>query len=263
MIELTALKGNTPIGCMAAYGVLRVLYLSGIDAVLSFDPETTQATIGKVDNKSILLDTLKDYIESNDCAPDFKVPKTGSDILGSDFGPALYVESIEGIKKTIFNRVAGSSDVIKLARKARLEILKNTRSGKSTEDNFTEALYGPWHQNDSVSTFGWNSADKKEAASLPGSKIPKSMKHRTVVAANWLAFESLPLLAPIALISGKREWQYPLPCKVTYLEASALMYGFSGLKEADLKAMQISVYYSRAEYYSKSASCFAPSVRVA
>jgi hypothetical protein len=241
MIELTALKGNSPIGCMAAYGVLRILYLSRIDAVLCFNPETSQATIGEVDDKSILLDALKHYIESNDCAPGFDVPKTGVDILDSNFGPALYVEDSEGIKKTVFNRVAGSSDVIKLARKARLEILKNTRNGKSTEDNFTEALYGPWYQNDSVSTFGWNPADKKEAASLAGSKIPKELKHRTVVAANWLAFEGLPLLAPIALISGKNEWYYPLPSRVTYQEASALMYGFSNLKERDLKAMQAAV----------------------
>ena len=262
MIELTALKGNSPVGCMAAYGVLRILHLSEVDAHLFFDQETTQTTVEIAGDELTLLNVLRDYIENHDCAPEYEVPKTGKDLLYSEFGPALYVERKNGIEKTVYNRVAGSDNVINLARKARQAILKNAKKGKSTDVYLTEALYGPWLQNDGISTFGWNPADKKEAASLAGNKVPKSMKHRTVVGANWLAFESLPLLAPIALVSGRNEWHYPLPSRVTYEEARALMYGFINLKETNLRAMKTSVYYSRAEFYSQSASCFVPSIRV-
>lgn len=263
MIELTALKGSSPIGAMAAYGVLRILHLQGVKARLQFDHETTQASLDVDLDAQELIDTIKGYIEQHDCAPDYDVPQTGANILASEFGPALYVEQKDKVAKSIFNRVAGSDNVLNLARKGRADILKNSSRVKSTEDNIKEALFGPWLQNDAIATFGWNPADKKEAASLAGTKVPKSLKHRTVVAANWLAFESLPLLAPLALISERKEWCYPVSTTVDYNEACALMYGFSGLKDRDLKAMQVSVYQSTVEYYSQSASCFTESVRVA
>lgn len=262
MINLTALKGNNPVGAMAAYGVLSVLHRSGVNARLHFDQISTLASLEMEGNQDRLLYIIKEYLQEHDCAPGFEVPKHGLGILNSPFGPALYKEEKGAISKSVFNRIAGSSNILALARKARQEILQTRKGGKPTEVNIKEAIFGPWMHNDRTSTFGWNSAEKKDKASLPGSIIPKEQKHRTVVAANWLAFEALPLLAPIALVSGKNEWKYPLPNHVNYHEAEALMYGFTGLKDHELKAMGISKYYSRAEYYSQSASCFTPSIRL-
>lgn len=266
MISLTALKGSSPIGAMAAYGVLRVLHLQGIDARLQFDPETTQVSIDAALDDQDLIEVIREYIAQVDCAPGFAVPVNGEDILGSEFGPALYCENWEKgaikIGKTVFNRVAGSDNILNLARKARSEILKTSTRSKQPEENIREALFGPWLQNDNIATFNWNPADKKERASLPGKREPKKLRQRTVVAANWLAFESLPLLAPIALISGKNEWSYPLPARASFQEARALMYGFSALKDRDLKVMRIAVYHSKAELYSQGARCFTESTRI-
>jgi|GEM_PF-4845944 hypothetical protein len=267
MITLTALKGSSPIGAMAAYGVLRVLHLQGTDARLLFDPETSQASIDVTLDDQGLIGVIREYVARVDCAPGFMVPVNGEDILKSEFGPALYCEKKDKggskIDKTVFNRVAGSDNVLNLARKAREEILKTTKKSKPPEENIREALFGPWLQNDDIAAFGWNPADKKEAASLAGNRVPKVLPQRTVVGANWLAFESLPLLAPIALIAVKNEWNYPLPARASFQEACALMYGFSGLKERDLQVMGVAVYRSKAEYYSQSASCFTESTRVA
>jgi hypothetical protein len=263
MIALTALKGNNPAGCLAAYGVLRILYLCGVDASLGFNNESTTAAIHHTAlDETMLIDILLGYLRTSHENHCLEVPQKGRCLLCSEYAPALYMEKDGEIKKTVFNRVAGSSDILALASKARKEILKTGRGAKEPAENIREALFGPWLHNDKISAFGWNPAEKKEKARIPGSKVPKKLNHRTVVGANWLAFESLPLVAPLALISGNREWVYPLPSLANYGEAAALMYGFFNLSEENLRAMGISVYRSKPEFYSKSASCFATSERI-
>jgi hypothetical protein len=81
------------------------------------------------------------------------------------------------------------ADAIRLA--VALASTERGRRQKTAEQEFEEALFGPWRYEDDQHSFGWDPSTIKLGAF--SYKAPTAMQNKGVRAAVWLAFESLPL----------------------------------------------------------------------
>ncbi len=74
------------------------------------------------------------------------------------------------------------------------------RHSKTGEQAFQEALFGPWQYSDDQHSLGWDPTTIKLGAFTH--KAPTKMANSGVMAAVWLAFESIPLF-PCFSVHGR------------------------------------------------------------
>ena len=123
------------------------------------------------------------------------------------------------------------------------------------------ALLEPWANDDDAATTGWDPAAVKLGASITGGKEPTKAKHRTVAAATWLAWESLPLF-PARWIAGERhEVVFVVPHRPVSL-AGARMMLLSGprMDGAELSAQGWSKWTTQV-WKNRRSTCLAPLAR--
>ncbi len=220
VIELAGLRGDMPIGAMAAFGVLRVCSQSAriVSPKLSWKGEdgdyravlTMENDISAEDLVTVLIADVRrglrlpswDQVktctraEFRSAASDAANAASAADHEYAEWLAALANELAVGdnekIKPTPFDmsvaRQRFLADAVRLAAALSSE---NRVGERSAMEAYKEALFGPWKYQDDQHSLGWDPATMKLGAFTH--KAPTGMTNSGVRAAVWLAFESLPL----------------------------------------------------------------------
>lgn len=242
-IQLTGLHGNTPIGAMAAFGLLRVLScLAEKQATLHFGKAPTfyaEICCEGVNNSDGLIHLLMQTLAGRSQAwflhwssvNDIKVEPNEFRYKGikpaleqyrdgdreaiefiTAFGSDAVVDGKGNVKPTAFHFTSGQQRFLKCAFKAAQTIDTSHRPGKrstaqaqatAVENTLREGLIGPWNYQDKVHSLSWD--PQTEALHALESGSPSDAKARCAPAAVWLAFESLPLFPTMPTINNRGE----------------------------------------------------------
>jgi hypothetical protein len=227
-IVLTGLKADVPIGAMAAFGLLRVCdtgaELGGVRlhwrrqganycAVLS-----TEVEIGGDGLLSVLVNHMRgagtrreltwakaiDKTLFTERAKAALATATAWDHQEADWFAAFTTDLSER-ETTPFDTTAGNQGFLSMA----LELAHSLGPGEGNENKdaclaaFREAMFGPWTYQDSEHSFGWDPWTVRLGA-FTGEAPERIKTKRSVRAAVWLAFESLPLFPCFCPVSGSK-----------------------------------------------------------
>ena len=214
-IELTGLIGSSPIGAMAAFGLLRicteieplaqaklgwrqsddwhaVLYLPTemekerlVDLLTQYLIKQTSDVFAWSDDVRVLPDTYKEILKNGVDNANLTVRKY-CDYLAAFASEMARDNTAKGLAKpTFFYMTSGQQSFLGSA----VELVEAYR--KERPEKITEALFGPWLYQDKQHALGWDPAAERVYAlrhKKPGEEAPTS-----VSAAIRLALEALPL----------------------------------------------------------------------
>lgn len=204
-IELTALHGHTPIGFMAALGLLRIL---PIGTRLSWNRTTQVAELHGLQRES-LLEHLMQHMDGRSTSAElkladdvrkFSVEAFRSAYEQADESQAYWMrawwreDGKDGnATPTDLCLTGGPQRMIKMARELARALDPTRKKGAKqfTQTKFEEALFGPWRYEDDFASWGWDPATFRPGALT--SSAPATMKMEGVAAAYWLAWESQPM----------------------------------------------------------------------
>lgn len=201
-LELPSIVGNTPVGFMAALGLLRV---APHGVRLRWLPSTQSALLSGIDRES-LLKHLVARMRGRANSPELQL---ADDVRGMTLERyreivansndetlawvrAFWREEGETIEPTGLCLTGGPQRMIKMARELadRLDPGRVRGGAKRVTDQFSEALFDPWAYADDVASWGWDPATYRPGART--STEPSKTKLTGVAPAYWLAWESLP-----------------------------------------------------------------------
>ncbi|MBE2263417.1 MAG: hypothetical protein IAE92_11795 [Burkholderiaceae bacterium] len=204
-LELAPMQGHTPIGFMAAVGLLRT---APIGTRLSWDRASQTAELHGIE-KDAILDHLIAHMAGRHLSPElhiaddvrkfdvenFRTRYEAADASLAEWMRAWWREGREDGKAetTDLCLTGGPQRMIKMARELAQELDPARKKGaeKFVRAKFEEALFGPWRYEDQQASWGWDPATFRPGA-LTGN-APTSMKLAGVAGAYWLAWESQPL----------------------------------------------------------------------
>ena len=276
-IELTGLRADLPIGAMAAFGCLRICQGTeafrgaklgweraggSFAAVLSTEEARTPGELVAClmeDVKRAPLRTELTWRARLKKLPPEEYRRAAADAARENaeaaawfaaFGSEAVPDSDGDIEPTPLDMTGGPQEFLAGARELaqRLSTEPEGKKGKTPERAFREALFGPWEYTDDQHSLGWDPATIKLGAFTY--RAPTKMENAGVMAAVWLAFESLPLFP---CFSGgvrgfqhtRREWTFYWPVWKAPLSVQALEY-FLTLTEEDMaRRGACAVYRSR------------------
>lgn len=213
-IELTGLTGSSPIGALAAFGLLRLC--SEIEALSQaklgwrrYDDWFAVLSLPEGVGKEALVELLSEHLKTQptdvfDWSEDIRITKERyQEILqecvdAASFGDRRFcdylaafaseiaVDNAKGlVKPTLLYMTSGQQKFLGSA----LELSETYRKDQSEKLN--EALFGPWLYRDKQHALGWDPAAERMYAlrhKKPGDETPTS-----VSAAIRLALEAIPL----------------------------------------------------------------------
>lgn len=219
-IKLTGLRADVPIGFMAAVGCLRVCERSDVfrgsklgweRAGGSFTAILCPANERSADELvAVLLADVKTAAERTELKWRTKLKgltveeyrdaarnaveqgRQSADWFAA-FGCEVVTDRDGHVEPTPLDMTGGPqaflAGAVELAEK--LSAAPKGRKAKSPERAFREALFGPWEYTDDQHSLGWDPATIKLGAFTY--QAPTRMANSGVMAAVWLAFESLPM----------------------------------------------------------------------
>jgi hypothetical protein len=193
-LELTALQGHTPIGFMAAVGLLRI---APTGTKLSWHPASQTAQLHGVERDALLTHLLTHMTGRAD-SPEFGLADDVRKFPAARFREA-YEEAVEPLASWLRTwwrdlcLTGGPQRMIKMARELARDLDPTRKKGadQSARAKFEEALFGPWRYQDDYASWGWDPATYRPGALTPNA--PATMKMEGVAGAYWLAWESQPL----------------------------------------------------------------------
>lgn len=223
-LVLSGLVGSSPIGALAAFGLLRVC--SEIpelrDARLSWvsqDDWVAALLVTQKNGPDDLIDRLVEYLSARQMdvfnwstdirvAPDdFRArliekamsstvsERTGADYF-SAFGSEMVVDGSKGlVKPTAFYMTSGQQKFLDSVN----DLVMNLKV--SSSESIREALFGPWRYNDNQHSLGWDPITERMYALRH--RAPTSEAATSVRAAVWLAVEALPLFSTSVRNGGR------------------------------------------------------------
>lgn len=204
-LELNALHGHTPIGFMAALGLLRV---SPVGTRLSWNRSTQTAELHGLERDPLLANLLHHMtgraaaseLQLADDVRKFDVERFRAEYEAADEPLANWIRAWwrEDGKNghaapTDLCLTGGPQRMIKMARELAAALDPSRKKGADAfvRSKFEEALFGPWRYEDDYASWGWDPATYRPGALT--SKAPSEMKMEGVAAAYWLAWEAQPL----------------------------------------------------------------------
>ena len=214
-IELTGLRGNLPIGAMAAFGVLRICSrAAAIEGPklcwtrTGGDYHAALLTGNEIGEGALVDVLLTDVRRQRSALPEWEQVKTQTqeqyqlvalaavaaaslrDRGDVDWLAALTAELAVGndgkMQSTPFDMSVARQKFLADARRLASDLM-----GDDAAPAYMEALFGPWKYRDDQHSLGWDPSTVKLGAFTY--KAPTGMANLGVRAAVWLAFESLPL----------------------------------------------------------------------
>lgn len=228
MIELTGLRINNPQAVLAAFGLTRIMSERGWPVRLHWR-ETDQRAILEGCEWSQLVEELAAYLDGRERAPElnwadsikkfsrerYRNLMQQCDARERSWLEAYWYESTHGPasaqrdEELSRSRLDMTSGPIQLFAAVR-EIIPLLRK-KQLERALEEALLQPWLNTDDCSNLGWDPGAIKDGATITGGKLPEKIPHRGVMAAIWLAFETLPWFPARWLAGSRQEISWVLP----------------------------------------------------
>ncbi len=207
-LELTALHGHTPIGFMAATGLLRI---APAGTRLGWN-RTTQTAELHGPERDALLAHLVQHMAGRAKSPELALADDVRKFEIERFR-SLYEDASEPLASwlrcwwredgkdakngyttpTDLCMTGGPQRMLKMAREL-AQCLNPTRkkgAEKFVHAKFEEALFGPWRYEDNYASWGWDPATYRPGALTPSA--PTDMKMEGVAGAYWLAWEAQPL----------------------------------------------------------------------
>ena len=205
-LELAGLQGHTPIGFMAAVGLLRI---APAGTRLAWHTATQVAELHGIDRDALLAHLLS-HMAGRANAPELQLADDVRKFSVSAFR-AAYDMAPEPVASWVraWWREDGGKDgnaaptdlcltggpqrMIKMARELAADLNPARKKGadKRVQAKFEEALFGPWRYEDNCASWGWDPVTLRMGAFT--SDAPTSMKKEGVAGAYWLAWESLPV----------------------------------------------------------------------
>ena len=204
-LELTALQGHTPIGFMAALGLLRI---APGGTRLSWNPASQTAQLHGLERDTLLAHLLSQMTGRAD-SPELQLADDVRKFSAERFRSA-YDEASDPLASwlrawwredgkdgnttpTNLCLTGGPQRMIKMARELARDLDPSLKKGadKLVQGKFEEALFGPWRYQDDYASWGWDPAAYRPGALTPNA--PSSMKMEGIAGAYWLAWESQPL----------------------------------------------------------------------
>ena len=207
-LELTALHGHTPIGFMAALGLLRI---APSGTRLGWSRVNQTAELQGLTRDALLAHLLQHMtgraaateLQLADDVRKFDVERFRFEYANADPALASWLrawwredgkDSKSGhATPTDLCLTGGPMRMIKRARELAmaLEPERNRGADKWVVAKFEEALFGPWRYEDDFASWGWDPTTYRPGALT--AKAPSEMKMEGVAAAYWLAWECQPL----------------------------------------------------------------------
>ena len=204
-LELTGLLGHSPIGFMAATGLLRI---APAGTWLSWNRSSQLAQLHGLDRETLLKHLLQHMegrancaeLRLSDDARSYPLEHYRAAYDQADAGLARWMRAWwrEDVKDgcvtpTDLCLTGGPQRMIKMARElaAALDPQRKKGARDQVRGRFEEALFGPWRYQDDCASWGWDPATFRPGALT--SDAPTAMKKAGVAAAYWLAWESQPL----------------------------------------------------------------------
>lgn len=216
-LALTGLRGSHTLGALAAFGTLRVISRSDLpqpvrmawiaapdwQPVLHFPEPVLKSNLISAlaaaaahrmqspeiawrDDLKAQPEDFRVFAEQHlaEAAPD---QREALDFLAA-FGTGTVMQSNgKALKPTPLDMTSASNKFLRDLRKA-VQTLSRT---KHPAARFQEAVFGPWRNVDDVYAMGWDCEAERVHAYEP--IAPTKANHASVIAAIWLAYESLPL----------------------------------------------------------------------
>ncbi len=277
-IELTGLRGDLPIGAMAALAVLRICSrserIAGAKLCWSGDVGDFRAALETENDVSAedLLHALVSDVHRKRDWPDWEQVKT---LTPEEFRPVA-TDSVStslpdnrercdwiGCLTTELSvsrdgKLESTPFDMSVARQKFLTDARRLSATVGSDDEYREALFGPWKYRDDQHSLGWDPTTIRLGAFTY--KAPTDMVNSGVRAAVWLAFQSLPLFACFyagglrtrGFMQNRREttlvwpiWRPPIS-----LQELAILLGWVGVykdapkpKRAEMRARGIAAVY--------------------
>jgi len=204
-LELTPLQGHTPIGFMAALGLLRI---APAGTRLGWNRMTQTAELHGIERDALLAHLLQHMI-GRAAAPELQLAddvrkfdverfRTEYDLATESMADWLrcwWREDGDEVNAapTDLCLTGGPQRMIKMARELAGALDPTRKKGAEgfVLGKFEEALFGPWRYEDDYSSWGWDPATYRPGALT--SRAPSEMKMEGVAGAYWLAWEAQPL----------------------------------------------------------------------
>lgn len=160
---------------------------------------------------------IQSHIEalSQDAAPNTPIARETGDFLVAFGSDVVVARSTGDVKPTAFHMTAGQQRFLKAGRELAASIDAGLTARQQTSEQrirdcrnaLREALFGPWKYQDKIHSLGWDPTT--EGLYALSDISPSEAKPRSVPAAVWLAFESLPLF-PTLPVRGRRAQELAL-----------------------------------------------------
>jgi hypothetical protein len=288
-IELTGLRADLPIGVMAALGCLRVcertedfrgsklgwtpaggtfsavLYplsersAAELVTALMADVKRAAERMELTWRKKLKGLTPQEYREAASAA--IVQSRETADWFAA-FGCETATDREGIVEPTPLDMTGGPQEFLAGAAELaeRLSTTPKARRAKTPEQAYQEALFGPWQYSDDQHSLGWDPMTIKLGAFT--NQAPTKMANAGVMAAVWLAFESLPLF-PVFSLDGvrgftreRRAWTFHWPIWKKPLGLDAIGSFLSLAPEEMAKRGAEAVYRSRRFYLNKYYAAF-------
>ena len=296
-IELTGLHADTPIGAMAAFGCLRICQgwneLRGsklgwepiggsftavlrmparqsADELITLLMRSAAAAASRPELtwrpklKALEVEEFRERSQAVLVAANANNRATAD--WFSAFGNEIALDREGRIEPTPLDMTGGPQEflagILELASKLTGAPVK--RKAKTAEQAFREALFGPWQYGDDQHSLGWDSSTIKLGAFT--NKAPTKMANSGVMAAVWLAFESIPLFPCFAVrnrlevrsfVRKRRELAWPVWRNPISLEELGFLLTLDYGDAAMLISRGVTaVYRSRRFYLNKYYASF-------
>ena len=205
LLELNGLPGHSPIGFMAAVGLLRI---APSGTRLAWNRGTQTAELHGVE-RDALLDHLVQHMAGRSASPELHFAddvrkmdvakfraayETAEEPMASWLRAWWREDGKDGIATpTDLCLTGGPQRMVKMARELAQALDPGRKKGadKFVRAKFEEALFGPWRYEDDVASWGWDPAAYRPGALT--ANAPTLMKMEGVAGAYWLAWEAQPL----------------------------------------------------------------------
>ncbi len=292
-LKLDGLIGSHPLGALAAFGLLRVLHQSGIEARLWFEElddwvARIDSSLGTFDALSSHLatwiqsprETLLDWTGEEDvrvaeavyrAAVEANLNEGGEQLA---FLAALAAEGARDkskglIKPTAFYMASGQQSFCDTLR----EIIAHVR--QYPDASFREALLGPWTYSTPIWGAGWDPGTERMHALRH--RAPTKEKTSSVGGAVYLGFEALALFPSFSVRRRDRttgfasrdrlrHWRWPVPTIPVGLETLTILLAsreVGARKEADpLRPGIGAVYEATRHEFGQGFGVFRPARRL-
>lgn len=288
-IELPGLIGSTPLGAMAAFGLIRVLSQNGVPARLRWKEADDWVAVveSELRDSQSLIRWLGEWIKTR---PTSDLSWTEGDVrveprvyraalakaVDSDPHLASFLAALAAdgavdkskglIKPCAFYMASGRMSFLGNLR----QVLGAIR--EAAEERWTEALLGPWAYGTALHSLGWDPAGERVYALR--SRAPTSEKARCVAGAVWLAYEALPYFPALSRdgreetagfyrSNDRRTWRWPLTSVGVGAEPLRLLLQRHWGETDSLPGGVCAVYESERFEFGQGYAIFRPARRVA